>query len=135
MPELFDFGGGPVPAHKHPNGGGWIANTARVSGNAQVSGNARVSGSAWVFGSARVFGNAQVSGNARVSGILRSDGHPFVALPCGDGLVRVIAGCRYFTFPEAREHWKHRAGTLLGTETDLILDFLEKSVALKGYGG
>ena len=28
----FDFndGNGPVPAHKHPNGGGWVADTAKV---------------------------------------------------------------------------------------------------------
>ena len=26
----FDFGTGPVPAHKHPNGGGWVADTAFV---------------------------------------------------------------------------------------------------------
>jgi len=24
----FDFGAGPVPAHKHKNGGGWVADTA-----------------------------------------------------------------------------------------------------------
>jgi hypothetical protein len=79
----FDFGdgNGPVPAHKHPNGGGWVADTAtvdetayvggaeaRVYGNAQVSGNAKVSGNAWVFGNAKVYGNAQVYDNAGVSG-------------------------------------------------------------------
>ena len=49
---MFDFGFGPVPAHRHqnPDGtiGGWVANTAQVSGEA------------WVFGEARVFGKAQV---------------------------------------------------------------------------
>ena len=77
--------------HRHPNGGGWVEDTAsvdetahigpdaqvcgaaRVFGAARVSGDARVSGAAWVFGAARVsgdaevFGAAQVSGNARVS--------------------------------------------------------------------
>ena len=65
--------------HRHPNGGGWVQDTAsvdetahigpdaevsvaaRVSGNAQVSGTAQVSGNAWVFGSAEVSGNAWVS--------------------------------------------------------------------------
>ena len=59
----FDFGRGPVPAHRHvnPDGslGGWVANTARVFGTA------------WVFGDARVFGNAQVFGTAWVSGTAR----------------------------------------------------------------
>ena len=30
----FDFGKGPVPAHQHPNGGGWVADTATVFENA-----------------------------------------------------------------------------------------------------
>jgi len=44
----FDFGFGPVKAHRHtnPNGseGGWVADTANVEKNAWVSGDARVSG-------------------------------------------------------------------------------------------
>lgn len=28
--QFFDFGGGPVPAHRHIHGGGWVAETARV---------------------------------------------------------------------------------------------------------
>ena len=64
----FDDGNGPVAAHRHPNGGGWVADTARVSDSAQVSDNARVSGNALVFGNAQVFGNAWVLGTAWVSG-------------------------------------------------------------------
>lgn len=78
--SMFDFGDGrgPVPArrHRNPDGsvGGWVANSARVSGNAyvygdaQVSGDSQVSGNARVYGDARVYGNAYVSGNAQVSG-------------------------------------------------------------------
>jgi carbonic anhydrase/acetyltransferase-like protein (isoleucine patch superfamily) len=82
MTDTFDFqdGRGPVPAHKHPNGGGWVADTATVSdtayvgpdawvsGNAQVYGSALVSGSAQVYGHAQVYGSAQVSGSAQVYG-------------------------------------------------------------------
>ncbi len=84
----FDFGdgNGPVPAHRHPNGGGWVADTAKVyetsyvgpdaqvyddatvSGNARVYDNARVYGNAWVSSNARVYDNAKVSGDACVSG-------------------------------------------------------------------
>lgn len=52
MSTTFDFqdGHGPVPAHRHKNAdgteGGWVANTARVSGNALVYGNAYL---AWGF--------------------------------------------------------------------------------------
>ena len=42
--ETFDFkdGNGPVRAHKHVNGGGWVANTANVSETAFVGPNARI---------------------------------------------------------------------------------------------
>jgi len=84
--------------HQHPNGGGWVENTATVAdsaylgdssavygdawvsgnawvyGNAQVYGNARVYGNAQVYGNARVYGNAWVSGDARVSGNARVSG-------------------------------------------------------------
>jgi hypothetical protein len=89
----FDFedGNGPVPARQHSNGGGWVADTARVadtayvgpdakvSGNAWVCGNAKVSGDAWVFGDARVCGNAQVSGNVQVYGNARVCGDAWVS--------------------------------------------------------
>ena len=45
----FDFGNGLVPAHQHPNGGGWVADTATVSKTAYVRPDARVYGDAWVY--------------------------------------------------------------------------------------
>jgi len=125
---MYDFGDGPVPAHKHKNGGGWVADTASVDESVWVYGSAQVYGSAWVRD------NAQVSGDARVYGVGRSDGYTFCAVPDKDGVVRVIAGCRYYTFEEAREHWaKTRIGTPLGDETFAILDYLERMVELRGY--
>ena len=56
---------------------------------------------------------------------MRSDGHCFAYVPCSDGKLRVIAGCRYFTMREARKHWKEtRGGTALGEETFIILKAL-----------
>ena len=40
----YDFGAGPVPAHQHPNGGGWVADTARVADTAYVGPYAKVAG-------------------------------------------------------------------------------------------
>ena len=60
--------------HQHPNGGGWVENTAQVDDSSCVSGSARVYGSAQVFGyawvsvSAHVYGSAHVSGSASVYG-------------------------------------------------------------------
>ena len=89
--------------HRHPNGGGWVQDTAhvddtayvgpdaQVSGSARVYGSARVSGSAWVSGSARVYGNAEVYGTARVSGSAWVSGSARVygsARVCGSAWVK-----------------------------------------------
>lgn len=84
----FDFGAGPVAAHRHvnPDGsvGGWVADTAtvdataHVGADAQVYGNARVSDTAQVYDTARVSGNARVSGDAQVYGEARVFGAAWV---------------------------------------------------------
>ena len=77
--------------HKHPNGGGWVEDTARVADTAYVGPDARVSGHAKVYGHARVYdnakvceaawvyGNAWVSGDAQVSGNAKVSGHAWVS--------------------------------------------------------
>ena len=77
--EQFDFGNGLVAAHRHENGGGWVADTATVEKTACVSGDAWVSGNARVYGDAKVYGNAQVSGNAWVYGNARVYGDAWVS--------------------------------------------------------
>ena len=47
-PHDFGDGIGPVHAHQHANGGGWVADTANVDATAYVGPNARVCGDAWV---------------------------------------------------------------------------------------
>ena len=138
--KTFDFGCGPVPAHRHSNGRGWVADTAYVKASAYVGGNARVFGLARVSESARIFGLAHVFGSACVDeyvyGIRRSDGHIFIYVRCADGQRRILAGCRYFTMPEARKHWKKtRDGTPLGQETMMILDLLELQLSTRKLGG
>ena len=44
LQSLHDFGEGPVPAHQHSNGGGWVADTADVADSVFVGPNARVFG-------------------------------------------------------------------------------------------
>lgn len=69
----FQDGNGPVPAHHHPNGGGWVANTATVEDSAYVGphasvfGRARVLEKAYLNGMCRVHGDAVIIGNATVS--------------------------------------------------------------------
>ena len=58
----FQDGKGEVPAHQHPNGKGWVADTATAADSTYIGPDA------WVSGNARVFGDAWVSGDARVSG-------------------------------------------------------------------
>ena len=64
----FHDGRGPVPAHQHLYGGGWVADSAHVDASVRVTGDALVYGNARVTGDAQVYGNAQVSGDAQVSG-------------------------------------------------------------------
>ena len=119
--------------------GGWIEKEANlsVSGNAWVYGNAQVSGDARVYGNAQVYGDARVSGNARVSKVnltaVRSDNYTFTVAPTPEG-PRVIAGCRYLSFEQAREYWaRTRGGTPLGEETFAILDLLEAQARIHGF--
>ena len=79
--STFDFGFGPVPAHQHTNGGGWVADTARVDDSAYVGPDAQVSGNAQVWGNAQVSGNARVSDNAWVSGNAQVSGNAKIAKP------------------------------------------------------
>lgn len=60
----FDFkdGNGPVPAHRHVNGGGWVADTASVSDTAYVGFDAHVYGYATVDDFAVISEAADVSG-------------------------------------------------------------------------
>ena len=100
----FEDGNGPVPAHKHPNGGGWISDTATVSATAYVGNNARVCGDARVYGDALVYGNARVNSGSFLETplcISRSDGYTFTLQ--GEG--RVLAGCRDFSKEDAYAHW------------------------------
>ena len=67
---MFDFedGNGPVPAHKHPNGDGWVADTASVEDTFFVGHRTRVYGNARLEGTGNLFDDAQVFGNAYISG-------------------------------------------------------------------
>ncbi len=94
-------------------------------------------GSAWVYGEARVYGSAWVYGEARVYGAnitaTRSDNYTFTVAPTPEG-PRIMAGCRYFTFEEAREHWtKTRGGTPLGDESLALVDHLERMATIRGF--
>ena len=79
----FDDDNGPVAAHRHPNGGGWVADTASVAKTAFVGPDASVfqfasvedfaavTDTAWVLGSAAVSGHARVAGDSEVNGNAR----------------------------------------------------------------
>lgn len=94
---MFDFGKGYLePAHQHPNGGGWVADTAFVEDtcfvgpyatvydNAQVSGNVKVNDYAKIYGDAvlmdnvKVYGNAEVFDNAKIKKNARVCGNAIV---------------------------------------------------------
>jgi hypothetical protein len=130
------YGGAEVYNYASVYGGAIVYNYARVFSSAKVYGDARVYdnssvfSSAGVYSSARVYGNAEVRGNSIITSNIitatRSDGYTFTLLPSQDGIYRISAGCRYFTFEEAYEHWtKTRKDTKLGDETFAILRLFE----------
>ena len=86
---------------------------------------AQVYESAWVYGEAQVYG-ANITAT-------RSDNYTFTVAPTPEG-PRIMAGCRYFTFEEAREHWtKTRGGTPLGDESLALVDHLERMATIRGF--
>lgn len=66
--QMFDFedGNGPVPAHQHKKGGGWVANTAYVAPTACVGPIARVYGRAGVHDFVEIHQTARVRGVAQL---------------------------------------------------------------------
>ena len=99
--------------------------------------NLDILGDAWVSGDARVFGDARVSGDARVltTALIasRSDGYTFLICKDKDNILRIIAGCRYFTIAEAVKHWKTtRKNTQLGEESLQIVKHLKKMAEITG---
>lgn len=79
--DVFDFGNGEVAANKHPNGGGWVAATAKVDDScyigpyARVYDNAIVTGKVRIDNYVRVYGNATLDGNVIVNGDARVYGN------------------------------------------------------------
>lgn len=60
----------------------------------------------------------------------RSDMYNFQLMHCADGKWRVMAGCRWFTLPQAWKHWENtRRNTELGEETYDILVMFEHQAA------
>lgn len=80
----FRDGKGKVFAHRHENGGGWVADTAYVAGtvkvtrNAQVFDFAKIYGDCEIKGTARVFGHAQVHHSAQIYGTARVSGYAVI---------------------------------------------------------
>lgn len=70
----FKDGHGRVFAHRHANGNGWVADTARVAesayigSRAQVAQFARVNDTCRLQGVAKVYGHAQLSGGVLIKG-------------------------------------------------------------------
>ena len=66
--QLFDFkdGNGPVPAHQHKKGGGWVANSAYVAPTAYLGPRAQVFGRAGIYCDAEVHDDVRVRGVAQI---------------------------------------------------------------------
>jgi len=64
----FSDGKGPVPAHQHCNGGGWVAATALVEDTCYVGPDASVADHARLYDNARMCDNTSLSSHASMGG-------------------------------------------------------------------
>ena len=136
----------PVEAewHQHPNGGGWVQNTAtahktayigggalvygdaqvcggaQVYGDAQVYGNARVYGTAWVYGDARVSGDAQVYGGAWEFSPLQVQGTRHFITTCSYTHIQI--GCRASSVQEWLANYE-KIGSAEGYSPDEVAEY------------
>ena len=60
-----NFGDGLEPARRHPNGGGWVAETATVHPDAYIGPNVEVAGHVEIGGHERHTGSKFIVGNKR----------------------------------------------------------------------
>lgn len=95
---IFDFGEGPVEAHQHVNGGGWVADTAYVAPKAYVGPGA------WVSGGARVSGEARVYGGVWGQSPLYIQGSKHAVTNCAPGKISV--GCEVHSFDDWRANYQ-----------------------------
>jgi NDP-sugar pyrophosphorylase family protein len=130
---MYDFGEGEVLSHYHPNGGGIIANTARVSNDSFVNKDATVCGNAIVSnrchvndrvkirdnvfvcndvvleGDVEVFGNSEIKGGIIIFGHSKISITPKIVLGFDHPVVitddHIILGCHSFTHKD----WKEKA--------------------------
>jgi len=87
------FEGAKTTGAPHPNGGGWVASTAKVAATAYVGPNAKVLGSATVSDSARIEDYAIVKGSAKVYGNARVRENAMVFSNATVYQNAVVAGC------------------------------------------
>jgi hypothetical protein len=66
----FKDGSGRIPAHRHDNGRGWVADTAKVDETVYIGPRCAVFNRAIVKGTTRLEGQASIFGNAVVSGAI-----------------------------------------------------------------
>ena len=76
IPQATTYGKG--SGHAHPNGGGWVANSAKVEDSVYVAPNAMVLDSATVQGNVRIEDYAIVAGSANIKDHAVISGHAVV---------------------------------------------------------
>ena len=94
----------PDEQHQHKNGGGWVANTARVEETAYIGPDAQVSGVALVSGNAQVSGAALVSGDVWETSPLYIQGSKHAITNSAYG--KLAIGCEIHTFAEWKKNYK-----------------------------
>lgn len=64
----YDFGKGIEPAHRHPNGSGIVADTAKISRNVFVGEDCLISGNVVIMGHVIITDGSEVLGSVHING-------------------------------------------------------------------
>jgi hypothetical protein len=118
-----------VPGAKHPNGGGFVAATAKVEPTAYVGADAQVLGKAQVLGNARVEDYAVVTENAVVRDSAQVSGHATVGK---NAIIRDKARLRDYAVVQGRTVIRDHARLLEHASTWSDAVEIRDDVTLKG---
>jgi UDP-3-O-[3-hydroxymyristoyl] glucosamine N-acyltransferase len=100
--NFYDFGKGVEPAHRHPNGGGIIANSAYVDNCSHIASDCIVSGSVVIKGVVSVIDGSTIEGNVVITGSGRG-----VVVDDFSSLSEDVSILGSYSFKEAHVSGKH----------------------------
>lgn len=122
--------------HKHPNGGGWVSDSAYVEASASISGRAAIFGNARILDRTRVYGSSRIGGNAECYGAPHIHGRAVIG---GNAKVydaaKVLGDAQVYGYVEIGGTSVVRGDVVLDGNQVIIDDHVTDRVAAKTSNG